>query len=281
MIIDREKIYERIKNYKFFNLKGEPLEKRISNLNFAIESSTHDIGNFILKEQGRIHLAYSGGIDSTIILRNLVNQGFPVTIHTIANNKTHPDMVYASKFALELAKEGKNILHEKYFIKESQSSIKKANRILGGEITKSENYYEILKVIKPTTSNLICCDCIDEFLGGYYAHINPNNIPIYDEPKSLEENRKLALRYFMDGLIPNHLRILDAFSNYFGFNIWLPYGEEEVMKATENFSVNELIDNENRKKPISAIARIQNIPKEIIERRKYGLVSALNQDRKK
>ncbi|MBU4308749.1 MAG: hypothetical protein KJ566_03060, partial [Nanoarchaeota archaeon] len=98
--------------------------------------------------------------------------------------------------------------------------------------------------------------------------------------KTLEENRKFALKYFMANLIPDHLKILDIFSNYFNFNVWLPYSDKEVMKATENFSVNELIANESRKKPIYAIARIQNIPEEIINRRKYGLVSALNQERK-
>ncbi|MBU4308505.1 MAG: hypothetical protein KJ566_01800, partial [Nanoarchaeota archaeon] len=172
MIIDGEEIYERIKNYKFFNLNNEPLEKRVSNLNFAINDSIYKIGNFILKEQDRIHLAYSGGVDSTIVLTTLINQGFPVTAHTIANKETHPDMAYASKFALDLANEGKDILHKKYLIKESQENIEKANQILKAEFdkeetNKSENYYELFNAIKFAPPNLVCCDCIDELLGGY------------------------------------------------------------------------------------------------------------------
>jgi len=285
MIIDKDRLYERVRNHKFFNLKGEPLEKRVSDLNSAIDNSIYEIGNSILREQDRIHLAYSGGVDSTIVLTTLINQGFPVTIHTIANEETHPDMTYATKFASELINSGKNILHKKYLIKESQENIEKANQILetkfGEGRNKSENYYELLNVIKSTTSNLVCCDCTDELLGGYYAHRKPSNLSVYDKTKTLEENREAALKYFMDGLIPNHLRILDVFSKHFGINIWLPYGDEKVMKAAENFSVNELVDNKNRKKPISAVARIKNIPESIINRRKYGLVSALDQYRKK
>ena len=286
MITDKERLYERIRSHRFSNSNGEPLEKRISDLNSAIDDSAYGIGNSILREQDRVHLAYSGGIDSTIVLATLINQGFPVTIHTIADKETHPDMVYASEFASGFIKRGKNLLHRKYLIKESPESIGKASQILEAEfgverISKPEIYYELLNAIKPATPNLVCCDCIDELLGGYYAHRDPSNLPVYDEAKTLEENREAALKYFMNGLIPNHLRNLDVFSKYFGVRVWLPYGDERVMKAAENFGVNELVDDENRKKPVSAVARIKGIPESIINRRKYGLVCALDQDRKK
>jgi len=83
MIIDKERLYERIRNHKFFDLNGEPLEKRISNLNSTIEESICGIGDSILREQDRIHLAYSGGVDSTIVLTTLLDQGFPVTTQAI------------------------------------------------------------------------------------------------------------------------------------------------------------------------------------------------------
>lgn len=285
MIIDKERLYERIRNHKFSNLNGEPLKKRISDLNFAIDDSIYRIGESISREQDRIHLAYSGGIDSTIVLTTLLDQGFPVTTHTIANEETHPDMNYASEFTSELTNRSKNILHEKHLIKESPENIEKANQILRAEFgekgrNKSENYYELLDAIKLETSNLICCDCIDELLGGYYAHRDPRNLPAYNETKTLEENREASLKYFMNDLILNHLRKLDVFSKHFGINIWLPYGDEKVMKAAEKFSVDELVDDENRKKPVFAVARIKNIPESIINRRKYGLVSALDQNRK-
>ncbi len=280
MIIDKESLYERIKNHKFFNLNVESLEKRITDLNSAIDYSIYMVGNSILKKQDRVHLAYSGGIDSTIILTTLLNYGFPVTIHTIASEETHPDMINAKEFASELINKGKDVSHKRYLIKESSKNIEKANKILEKKfkkgINKSENYYELLNVIKPAPSNLVCGDCIDELLGGYYSHRDPKNLPVYDKTKTLEENRETALKYFMNGLIPNHLRILDAFSEHFEINVWLPYGDEKVMKVAEKFSVNELLDDENRKKPISAVARIKKIPESIINRRKYGLVSALD-----
>ncbi len=280
MIINKEKLYEGIKNHRFSNLSGESLDKRINNLNSTIDDSIYNMGNSILREQDRIHLAYSGGIDSTIVLKTLLDYKFPVTIHTIAGEETYPDMVNAKRFALELINSGKDISHKKYLIKESPESIEKTNQILEakfgeGKRNKSDNYYELLNAVKPTTPNLVCGDCIDELLGGYYPHRDPSNLPVYDKTKTLEENREVALKYFMGRLIPDHLRILDAFSEHFGIDVWLPYGDEKVMKATENFSINELIDNENRKKPVLAVARIKNIPESIINRRKYGLVSAL------
>ena len=39
MIIDKERLYERVKNHKFFNLNAESLEKRINDLNSVIDDS--------------------------------------------------------------------------------------------------------------------------------------------------------------------------------------------------------------------------------------------------
>ena len=74
MIIDKERLYERTRNHKFLNLNGEPLEKRISDLNSAIDDSIYGVGESILREQDRIHLAYSGGVDSTIVLTTFLDQ---------------------------------------------------------------------------------------------------------------------------------------------------------------------------------------------------------------
>lgn len=285
MIINKKKLYERINNYRFFKLNKEPLENRINNLADAINKSVYKIGNSILKKEKRIDLAYSGGIDSTIILVTLLNSGFPIIAHTITNKENHPDMIYSNEFISSLNGNGENILHKKYLIKESKEKIEKANEILRAAFgikreEISENYYELFNAVKSSTSNLVCCDCIDELLGGYYANKDPTNLSFYDKTKNIEENRKISLYYFMNRLIPDHLRIIDEFSKYFGINIWLPYGDEMVIKATENFDVNELVDNKNRKKPIIHIAKSKGIPDSIITRRKYGLVSALDKDRK-
>ena len=280
MIIDKEGLYKRIGDHKFFNLTSGSLERKINDLYCAIDASIFRVGNSILREQEKVHLAYSGGIDSTIILTALLNYNFPVTIHTIASEETHPDMVNAKEFASELIKRGRYLSHKTHLIKESPERTEKANQILeekfGVKGNKPENYYELLNAIKPATPNLVCGDCIDELLGGYYPHRDPINLPVYNKTKSLDKNRETALKYFMNKLIPDHLRALDVFSEHFGINVWLPYGNEKVMKAAEKFSVNELIDDENRKKPLSTVARMKNVPESIINKRKYGLVSALD-----
>jgi len=80
----------------------------------------------------------------------------------------------------------------------------------------------------------------------------------------------------VEKLIKNHLLVLNKISSHFNIEVFLPYGHEIVMDCASKFNVNELIDNNKRKKPIYDIAKRNNVSQEILERRKFGLVSAFD-----
>ncbi|KKK76045.1 hypothetical protein LCGC14_2867610, partial [marine sediment metagenome] len=50
-----------------------------------------------------------------------------------------------------------------------------------------------------------------------------------------------------------------------------------VMAAAAAFAVPEMVDAEHRKKPVYEIARRLGVPSGVLDRRKYGLVSAFHE----
>ena len=117
-------------------------------------------------------------------------------------------------------------------------------------------------------------DIIDELMGGYWKHINPEGL--FNPSGNISKDRHKALEHFRSRLIPDHLIPMNKTSSYFGVQVFLPYGSKEVMDCTKQFSIKEIFGNNTRKKPIYDIAKKCKINKDIIERRKYGLVSAFD-----
>jgi asparagine synthetase B (glutamine-hydrolysing) len=232
---------------------------KVDKLENAINTSIHEIGMEILKEQYEIHVALSGGMDSSTMLITMLYHGFPVIAHTIAGYEDHPDMYYAKLLTKKL-----DVEHKTYVIRPTSKSL------------KTSKYMILFDAVKNLTKTLVCGDCIDEQLGGYYPHQNPVKLPIYDSTKTMEENRLNALEYFMGRLMKDHLIIQNRCSNQCGIDIYLPYGNPNIFHASSLFSLNELLDDNNRKKPMLDIALKKGVPVELIERRKLGLVQAMD-----
>ena len=202
----------------------------------------------------------SGGVDSSVLLALLLDvlPSFTnIIVHSIASNKQHPDIVYSKCIVFYLHKL-KNIHHNINILLPTKNDLKKSNYILKKEEGEVDPYYMLMKSVKPHTTEIICGDTIDEQLGGYYKHIDEESLDIS-----------------MEQLIPNHLSVLDTFSSHFGINVFLPYGSKQVMSCSSHFLFKELVDQDNRKKPMRELARKLQIPEVIIERRKIGLCSAM------
>ncbi len=274
MIKGKDELFNEIKNYSL-KKDNSCYKEKIDLLEDALIDSVSNI----LKENPQIHLAYSGGVDSSLVLVKILRQskfGSAVIAHTIGS-KDDPDMFYSKEFIKKLKGIYKNLYHNMHIMKISEEDTDKSNEILKVKHDSPDNYYMLMKAISLYTKKIVCCDCIDELLGGYYAHRDPKGyFPNYDPKKDLEENRVEALKYYMSRLIPEHLFMLDVFSSHFDVDVFLPYGDKEVINCCSKFSIDELVDDDNRKKPIYEIAKRNKIPKEILERRKYGLVSAFN-----
>jgi asparagine synthetase B (glutamine-hydrolysing) len=260
MIKNYTKILVAIALHKFATeASNQKLEEKIEVLEKAINDSIYETGKAVLERQSHIHLALSGGMDSSTILLTMLDYGFPVVTHTIAGSEDHPDICYSKMLTKKLGVE-----HRHYIISPTTKNLSVSTYLL------------LFDAVKKFTRTLVCGDCIDEQLGGYYPHQNPTQLPIYDVNKPLEENRLKALQYFMDRLVENHLIIQEECSDECNITIYLPYGHRNVFNASSKFLVNELLDDNNRKIPMRIISELKGLPTKLIERRKLGLVQAMD-----
>lgn len=274
MIEGKQALFQRIRAYNFCLAASALFADKVRLLDAAISQAVSAIG---VAQSSRVHLAYSGGVDSSVVLLRLLQGEHPVTAHTMGVKANHPDVVYATAFIKRLKEQGLAIEHVVHIVTPSEQDTQESNRLLGARHRTPDNYYMLMKVLKPHTTEVVCCDCIDELLGGYHMHRDPRGFfPHYDAEVSDRDNRIKALEHYMAALIPDHLSILDKFSAHFGVTVHLPYGDTAVMEAANAFGVSELVDAEGRKKPIYAIAEALNVPSDILARRKYGLVSAFH-----
>lgn len=229
-----------------------------------------------------VHLCFSGGCDSTVMLYLLVAQGFSVIAHTICATPKHPDVLYA-KLAIEKLNSDR-VTHVVHEVAASDDDVHQSNQILQQHSDRADNYYILLKTLKAYTNFLVNCDCIDELTGGYYSHQRPDgNYYSHQRPdgnygvdNNTEEDRRVKLVYHLGRLIPDHLFIFQRMSEHFGMTVYLPYGDAGVMTAAARYSVSELVDGQTRKKPMCLLARTLNVPEDVIVRKKLGLCSALD-----
>jgi len=287
MINQRDDLYKRIREYEFnIDCTSPGYNAKLDLLESAIDDAIKEICQKILSSGSELlHLGYSGGVDSSLILVKMLEhfEGHPVVAHTIGAKKDFPDIVYSERFIKHLKNTNLNLIHNVHIMQVSDKDTRELNRILCGDMNYPSNYYMLMKAISPIcpeTGQIVSCDIIDELMGGYYAHRNPEKLPCFDPQRSIVENRLLALGHFMENLIKNHLSILDAMSSYFNVEVFLPYGSEGVMNCASMFNVTEMVDDAERKKPIYALAKRNGVAKYILERRKYGLCSAMNLERK-
>lgn len=262
MIHDYAKICERIQRYNYHLFDINPnFSQKVTELENAIDNSITQICEKILEHQSEVHIALSGGIDSSTIVISALKHCFPVVAHTVACNESHPDMVYSRRLS-------------------DQFSFKHIRHVL---LTKEEmsEYNILFKCIKAYSDTIICGDCIDELLGGYYAHQMPQKLIVYDPNKQTSENRLNALHHFMKNLITLHLTEEESESTKLNVQVFLPYADENVFEKSSKFCCSELVDDNFRKKPMIEIAKRKKIPIEIIYRKKYGLCSIMENVKEK
>lgn len=256
MIDGRDNLFDRI---RAFNWKPTPqsYEAKLRWLDVQINEAVRGVGTRVIEKEPRVHLAFSGGVDSTLLLYKLVDRGFPVTVHTMVATEDNPDLVYARK---AVAAVNGDIHHRVHFRAVTPDDVRRSNRILGTESGRPDNYLLLMEALSGYTQEVVCGDCIDELLGGYYRH---------------SEGTPEVFRELLDGLIPNHLVPLDRCSSHAQIRVHLPYATRAVMAACSEFAFDELVGEQTRKRPVCDLARREGVPLGNIGRRKRGLVSAL------
>lgn len=191
------------------------------------------------------HIAYSGGVDSTIILC-LMSQLFDnISTYTISCRKDHPDVKFAS-IGSKLYKSN----HHEFIIGEEYKQ--DGDRDFGDNAVR--RFFELSSKY---IDKIICCDGIDEFMCGYYKH---------------QDESEDTYRYYLSRLTPDYLVPLNKNSK--NIKVFLPYLNKNLLDLIGIIPLNKKVDGTNRKKIIMKIADYLNIPKEISRRNKYGFCDA-------
>ena len=196
-------------------------------------------------------LALSGGIDSSYMLWCMLKifGKRNVKCYTISLNHDHPDYIYSKQIVKDLGV----INWSCYF--PSNNEVEELLKDKNGD-SIVEKFFVWLN--KEKAEEIICCDGIDEFMGGYYDHLhNPTHETYYDFMTRLQKEQ----------LEPLHKNSADI-------KVFLPYMNKKLIELYDRIPMSDRFDNNNRKKIMIELAK-GKIPEEIINRRKYGFVDAM------
>jgi len=195
------------------------------------------------------HLAYSGGVDSTILLCLLTDYFGVDKVHTytISLRDDHPDILFARQGA-----EFYRSIHHEFIVEPEDESIyeNKGDNAVKQFYDKAKNY----------TDKMICGDGIDEFMCGYYLHCDES-----------EE----TYRYFISRLLPDHL--VPLHKNSGEVKVFLPYLESYILEFIQSIDLKHKVDSNSRKKIVMLAAKLLGIPSKFIDRNKYGFVDAFRE----
>lgn len=222
-----------------------------------------------IPKEGLISISLSGGIDSslmTALVRTIVDPTRPIHTFTIAKSEEHSDVLFARVISKKF-----HTKHHEYF--PSLVRIAWANKQIdvikkGKEIQKGNDAVFLLYTyISGYTKEIIACDGIDEIMGGYWDHRDPDN--------KFGGDQKAAFEYFWKKLEPNHLENLEIMSDLSRVEIKLPYLQWDFVKYATTIPLSDRTDINESKKPLRVLAKKYGIPKEIIQRNKLGFCDAL------
>jgi len=196
------------------------------------------------------HLAYSGGIDSTILLCIMKHVFTEVFTYTISSRDDHKDVQFA-----RLGSTFYKSNHTEFIVFPNK---KDTDKFVGDNAVR-----QLFELLSDTTNSIVCGDGVDEFMCGYHKH---------------KDCTFETYKYFLGDLLLGHLIPLD--SNSGSINVFLPYLDASMISLYRSIPLSEKVDKLNRKKVMVALARLLNVPEEIIGRHKYGFVDAFIQEDK-
>uniref|UniRef100_A0A6H1ZPC0 Putative asparagine synthase n=1 Tax=viral metagenome TaxID=1070528 RepID=A0A6H1ZPC0_9ZZZZ len=189
----------------------------------------------ILKDIPSCNLALSGGVDSSLLLKGLIDTDHKnIQCFTIAFKEDHPDIVHAKLIA-------------KFYDIEHKIIIAQPGKPV------YQTFYDELKFFE--IEDIVCGDGVDEYMAGYYDHCKSPEYSTY--------------YHYIDQLIPKHLNALDNESQ--NVKVYLPFLDDRFTGFAARIPLSSKVAYLYiRKHFIYELAKINGIPKEIIDRRKYG-----------
>jgi len=198
--------------------------------------------NDILSRIDGNHLAYSGGVDSTLLLAYLSRKKSIYT-YTISNRLDHPDIIHAR-------------IGSKFFGSQHEEIIVEPNWTEKDHFPGDNAVRQLLEHLqKKRIKKVVFGDGIDELMAGYYEHVG-GGYEIYFR--------------LLGKLYPEHVNPLLRKGKELGIEISLPYLEPEFVEV----SLSIPLEIKRRKIPVYELARMMNVPKEIMDRKKVGFCDA-------
>ena len=254
MIYDQANVFKRMREYRHHDIPT-PLLTYEQKFNLLAVSLT-SVLNILLHTVKSVHLAFSGGLDSAILLTKLLALApkRKITAHTLCPYM-NAEALHAGAYAEVLQEQYPEFTHMIHLVRPTVKDRSGSMSLLG----HMDAYYLLMRVLSEYTDELICGDCIDELMGGYYEHMAGYH-------KLIELTEKV---------IPDHLIPMSKCSERFGMTIYLPYADTVIVRCAENFTSRELVDNERRKKPMYELGEKLKIPIDLLIRQKQGLNSVI------
>lgn len=197
-------------------------------------------------------IALSGGLDSSVLAVLLKNLNIDFIAVTIGYGKNHPDIISAKKVTRRF-----KINHDVYILK---------NKKISDDI-----YDDLFAAISTLGfSHSIHGDTVDEMLGGYWLHKDPNSLEEIYCGTLVEKKRKLIFQDYWRRLILEHLIPLDFYARKHSVVVGLPY--LATHKTLRKVEMSQRANNKKEGKIIlKKLATKLHIPDEIINRKKLGL----------
>ncbi|MBA4460870.1 MAG: asparagine synthase [Nitrosopumilaceae archaeon] len=214
----------------------------------------------------RIGVAFSGGVDSTLISKLLDDLGYEITLLTIGFSESH-DILFAKEVNEQLK-------FSHHILEIEPKSFKKITRDINQKI-KTENlswnenciaFYYVSKLAQSLDiDTVVTANGIDELFCGYNA---------YRDVISEGESNVMEL---MDAKLENELLMMKAvnmISSEFGIKIIQPLLSSEFIEFAKTIPINEkILDSEDlmRKHAIRQLAKDVGVPELSYNKRKKAL----------
>ena len=194
-------------------------------------------------------LAFSGGLDSSLLLYFMYQVFSDVKTFTIGLSNSHPDVKYSIKVASQFT----NVSHNVYIPTLKQRSEAKHKNDFAGDNAVRLFY----KFVGTFTEEIISGDGIDEFMCGYYKHQESPSEEVYFDYMRRLQKEQLAPLNKNSGKIKVHL----------------PYLDSKLILLLSQIPLTDKADINCRKKIMIQLAK-GKVSDEVIGRRKYGFCDA-------
>ncbi|MFB5597806.1 MAG: asparagine synthase C-terminal domain-containing protein [Nitrosopumilaceae archaeon] len=216
--------------------------------------------------QKKIGVAFSGGVDSTLVAKLCTNLGYDVTLLTVGFTESH-DILFAKEVNEHLKLSHKILEIELESFDNIASKIN--NKIKTDNLSWNENciaFYYVSKLAQSLGLNtVVTANGIDELFCGYNSYRDI----IEEDPDKVIES--------MNSKIENELKMMNAVNDVaseFGVVILQPLLSEDFIKFAKTIPVSEKIKGKDdliRKHIIRAVAIEVGVPEISANKRKKAL----------